>query len=292
MSRNDTYLSLCLEQASLSSLHYRHGCIIVRGGKVIGKGFNGYRSGYHGGALTTGQLSSGSAVKSPAIQALKGKCKKAHARTAVEHRRSLSNPRKPTKTYVAFENQVEGSGGGCLANTLLSMHSEMMAIHSALSLSSVISCQGTARSSQWLQKPSFKLPSRSKRRNRLQRLKAFADAVCAEQAVDSAATLEHGGLSQAQQSRFEAGTILQSGCLRGRLQEGAARSARGVAVESRPCQLYEVPANEAVEESLEVSEQEVPETVSVRPISVQRPSSSSPPPGPHPQCGACPTTTA
>ena len=48
MSRNDTYLSLCLEQASLSSLHYRHGCIIVRGGKFIGKGYNDYRSGFNG----------------------------------------------------------------------------------------------------------------------------------------------------------------------------------------------------------------------------------------------------
>jgi hypothetical protein len=34
--KTDSYLTLCLEQAAKSALHYRHGCIIVRGGKVIG----------------------------------------------------------------------------------------------------------------------------------------------------------------------------------------------------------------------------------------------------------------
>ncbi|KAL8655894.1 MAG: hypothetical protein Q9210_000595 [Variospora velana] len=61
MARNDVYLSLCLEQASLSPLHYRHGCIVVRGGKVIGKGYNDYRSGFNGGAQTNGRLSSAGA---------------------------------------------------------------------------------------------------------------------------------------------------------------------------------------------------------------------------------------
>ncbi|KAL9017485.1 MAG: hypothetical protein Q9185_005198 [Variospora sp. 1 TL-2023] len=61
MARNDVYLSLCLEQASLSPLHYRHGCIVVRGGKVIGKGYNDYRSGFNGGVQITGRLSSAAA---------------------------------------------------------------------------------------------------------------------------------------------------------------------------------------------------------------------------------------
>lgn len=78
---------------------------------------------------------------------------------------------KPRRTYHAFMDQAHGDGVGSLANTPLSMHSEMMAIHSALSLSSVISSQGSARSTQWLQKPCFKLSSRSQRQNRLQQLK-------------------------------------------------------------------------------------------------------------------------
>jgi deoxycytidylate deaminase len=58
--KSDNYLNLCLEQASLSPLHHRHGCIVVKGGKVIGKGYNDYRPGYDGGALKTGQLPKGS----------------------------------------------------------------------------------------------------------------------------------------------------------------------------------------------------------------------------------------
>lgn len=43
--KTDNYLTLCLEQAAKSPLHYRHGCIVVRGGKVIGQGYNDYRPG-------------------------------------------------------------------------------------------------------------------------------------------------------------------------------------------------------------------------------------------------------
>ncbi|MCJ1350569.1 MAG: hypothetical protein MMC33_000550 [Icmadophila ericetorum] len=59
--RTDQYLSICLSEASKSPLHYRHGCIIVAGGKVIGKGFNHYRPGFSSGAFKTGQLSKASA---------------------------------------------------------------------------------------------------------------------------------------------------------------------------------------------------------------------------------------
>lgn len=54
--RTEKYLALCLDQADKSTLHYRHGSIIVRGGKVIGQGYNSYRNGYDGGALKTGKL--------------------------------------------------------------------------------------------------------------------------------------------------------------------------------------------------------------------------------------------
>ncbi|KAL8686034.1 MAG: hypothetical protein Q9218_007392 [Villophora microphyllina] len=121
MSRNDSYLSLCLEQAALSSLHYRHGCIIVRGGKVIGKGYNDYRSGFNGGAQSTGN---GPKLKN-----------QQHYRQQLSEKKKMSSA-----AYVAFQSHSHpvGTGGGVLANTPLSMHSEMMAINSALSLSSAI----------------------------------------------------------------------------------------------------------------------------------------------------------
>ena len=198
MSRNDTYLSLCLEQASLSPLHYRHGCIVVRGGKVIGKGYNDYRSGFNGGAESTGQLGSARAFNGPEKHDWNQKTKKRYPKT------NDACPKFST-TYIAFdsENHPVGTGGGSLANTPLSMHSEMMAINSALSLSSAIACQGTVRSTQWLQKPCFKLPSRSKRQSRLQQLKAYADAVCGD-VQKSSTTSERRGKSSVQQSRFEA----------------------------------------------------------------------------------------
>lgn len=195
MSRNDTYLSLCLEQASLSSLHYRHGCIIVRGGKIIGKGYNDYRSGFNGGAQNTGKLGlHGPKQKNPQ-----------------DNRPQSSGTRnRSAGPYVAFNSQdhAVGTGGSSVANMPLSMHSEMMAINSALSLSSAIACQGTARSTEWLQKPCFKLPSRSKRQSRLQHLKAYADAIF-DHAEEQAAALERRGGSYVQQSRFEASRALQ-----------------------------------------------------------------------------------
>lgn len=61
-----------------------------------------------------------------------------------------------------------------MANTLLSMHSEMMAIHSALA------SLGLARSARSLRKPCFKLPGRGGRRLRLRGLEAYVEAVCAQ----------------------------------------------------------------------------------------------------------------
>ncbi|CAO2647868.1 Nn.00g087900.m01.CDS01 [Neocucurbitaria sp. VM-36] len=72
--KTDNYLNLCLEQAAMSPFRYRHGAIVVRGGKVIGQGFNDYRSGFNGGALKTGRLPR-SSLKGPATAALKNKHK-------------------------------------------------------------------------------------------------------------------------------------------------------------------------------------------------------------------------
>jgi hypothetical protein len=72
--KTDNYLNLCLEQAAKSPLRYRHGAIIVRGGKVIGQGYNDIRDGFDGGALKTGRLSVRS-LDGPAIAQLKKKHK-------------------------------------------------------------------------------------------------------------------------------------------------------------------------------------------------------------------------
>ncbi|CAK7200551.1 hypothetical protein SEUCBS139899_003248 [Sporothrix eucalyptigena] len=61
-TKSDNYLNLCLEQASLSPLTFRHGSVIVKGGKVIGAGFNDYRPGFNGGTLKTGALNSSTSL--------------------------------------------------------------------------------------------------------------------------------------------------------------------------------------------------------------------------------------
>ncbi|PMD64023.1 uncharacterized protein K444DRAFT_660705 [Hyaloscypha bicolor E] len=162
--RNDMYLSLCLAQAELSPLHYRHGSIIVRGGKVIGQGFNNYRPGFDGGALKSGVLLDG-----PAIAELKQRLKsKPKSKNKPDHQQDDA-------TFTPFES----SGCGPHANVNLSMHSEMMAIRSALSLSSgTLSSQTSARSAKCFEKPCFKLPGDSKKRKaRARGLKAYAAAV-------------------------------------------------------------------------------------------------------------------
>ncbi|KAE8452319.1 hypothetical protein EG329_001019 [Mollisiaceae sp. DMI_Dod_QoI] len=163
--RNDIYLSLCLAQAELSPLHYRHGAIIVRGGKVIGQGFNCYTPGFDGGALKSGTLPSNS-TDGPAIAELKERLK---SKPKLKSKSKLDN-QQDSGMFTPFESM----GCGHNANTPLSMHSEMMAIKSALSLSSgTLSSQMSARSAKYFEKPCFKLPSDSKKRkSRAHALKA------------------------------------------------------------------------------------------------------------------------
>lgn len=104
------------------------------------------------------------------------------------------------------------------------MHSEMMAIHSALSLSSgTLSGQTSARAATWLQKPCFKAPGGPKRKQaRLRGLKAYIETVCTE-----AAAAQSGGAKgciagfSLQESRFEARTSQpdQQRCQRQRQQQ-------------------------------------------------------------------------
>jgi len=184
--RNDMYLSLCLVQAELSPLHYRHGSIIVRGGKVIGQGFNNYRPGFDGGALKSGVLPSAS-LDGPAIAELKQRLKsKPKTKNKPDHQQDDG-------TFTPFES----SGCGPHANVHLSMHSEMMAIRSALSLSSgTLSSQTSARSAKCFEKPCFKLPGDSKKRKaRARGLKAYAAAVCAEAATSGTGKAYSGKFS-------------------------------------------------------------------------------------------------
>ena len=199
--RTDSYLSLCLEQASKSSLHYRHGCVVVRGGKVIGQGYNDHRPGFSGSVtLKSGRLANG-ASNSPALMALQ---------------LNNSKPKSQSKQSCYGESPVvmdlastdTSEFGRRLANSPLSMHSEMMAIQSALSLSSNTASYASARSSALLQKPgSFNSPSRGKRKLRLRNLRSYVDTVYGEalaaKASKTAAGMQYGGESQVQASQFE-----------------------------------------------------------------------------------------
>ena len=248
--RTDSYMSLCLEQAALSPLHYRHGAIIVSGGKIIGQGYNHYRPGFDGGALKTGQIASGGFCDGEAIAALKLKKKQKSKKPDQEQQQRsplLSSPSSTTSSseksfFIPFEtthlqgnsSPTNGGGGGYRVNTPLSMHSEMMAIHSALSLSSAISSPGSARSAKLLEKPCFKLPGRGKQRLRLQGLKSYVEAVCGEQtaiinslaAANACGANVHGARLRVQQSRFEGAAYQFDGSERGPGRQGGVQ--RGV----------------------------------------------------------------
>ncbi|KAB2575998.1 hypothetical protein DBV05_g5372 [Lasiodiplodia theobromae] len=130
MTKSDHYLSLCLSQAAHSPLHYRHGCVIVRGGKVIGAGHNDYRPGYDGGALKTGVL--------PKHHP---KPKRKPKKNDGNHHGFQAPPPVPQPaaghTFTPFEEMGRGGGGyGKHATAPFSMHAEMMAIADAVGRSS------------------------------------------------------------------------------------------------------------------------------------------------------------
>lgn len=188
--KTESYLNLCIEQAAKSPLHYRHGAIVVRGGKVIGHGYNDYRPGFNGGALKSGRIAHGT-FDGDAVQELKSKLKKKD-KNKQQYQQSRQ---QSTGTFVPFE----GTGGGHGANQPLSMHSEMMAIYSALSASSTMSSTTFSR-----QKSCFKLPRSDKSKARLRRkvVMSYVAAVCE--------TSTCTGKTQVQECGFEASTS-QSG---------------------------------------------------------------------------------
>lgn len=152
--KTDQYLNLCLDQAALSTLHYRHGCVVVKGGKVIGQGFNDCRPGYDGGSvLKTGVLPKAAANVKP----------------------DKPDPPKHKSDFKTVESIIGNCGGGHHANARLTMHSEMMAINSALS-----SCSTLAANTVSHVKPCFKLCGDSKRKRALQRkaVLSYTQSVC------------------------------------------------------------------------------------------------------------------
>ena len=50
--KSDHYLDRCLAEAALSPLRFRHGAVVVKGGKVLGAGHNDYLPGPRPGALS------------------------------------------------------------------------------------------------------------------------------------------------------------------------------------------------------------------------------------------------
>ncbi|KAK1752589.1 hypothetical protein QBC47DRAFT_416237 [Echria macrotheca] len=167
--KNDQYLNLCLEQAAQSPLHFRHGSIVVKGGKVIGQGFNDYRRGFDGGSLKTGQLPTAAFPFDDAVVEFKRKRKSKRPDPATST--SIS------ATFIPFERV--SAGGGRHANTCLSMHSEMMAINSALAASSTLAASTASHF-----KPCFKLSGRNSKPRRLRggndAVKSYVERVCLE----------------------------------------------------------------------------------------------------------------
>jgi len=141
-------------------------------------------------------------------------------------KRGLKDPQEEdTKTFTPFENM---GGGGKLANTPLSMHSEMMAIHSAISASSTMALSAVS-----YQKPYFKLSGDSKRKSRLRRdaVKAYVETVCKAALAQSVAE-QRSGPSQVQGWRFE-GSASQSGSAGSRVSTQAGQGERSGASEEK-----------------------------------------------------------
>ncbi|KAI1331761.1 hypothetical protein F5Y16DRAFT_422211 [Xylariaceae sp. FL0255] len=181
--KSDQYLTLCIEQAELSSLNHRHGCIIVKGGKVIGKGFNDYRPGFDGGALKTGQLPN-----------------KTDKQKVKSMRKGKTSP-KSFETTVGFL-----ANGHHHTSHSLTMHSEMMAINSALMSSSTKAATALSRF-----KPTTTAThdSKQRRQQRREALRAYASRICYDavvgQALQQHVQRDTGSPSPAE-SRFRAAT--------------------------------------------------------------------------------------
>lgn len=188
--KTDQYLTLCLDQAAQSSLHYRHGCVVVKGGKVIGQGFNDCRPGYDGGSvLKTGVMPKAVAHVKP----------------------DKPDPPKHKSDFKTVESIVGNCGGGHHANARLTMHSEMMAINSALSSRSTLAANTVSHV-----KPCTKLLGDSKRKRALQRkaVLSYARSVCLAtlgQEVQQGAGPVQAGESRVRPSTYRCDDLLSGG---------------------------------------------------------------------------------
>lgn len=191
--KSDSYLNLCVEQARLSPLHHRHGSIVVKGGKVIGQGFNDFRPGYDGGsALKSGVLPK-SAFPLPSVDCAIPNMTPDMSQIKVKASKS---------NFKCFEAVSGNCGAGRHPNTSLSMHSEMMAINSALASSSTLAATNAQRI-----KPNFKLQGDSKRKRELRReaTAAYVRTVClaAARGTDAQQQQQRTGTPQTGEWRFE-----------------------------------------------------------------------------------------
>lgn len=186
--KSDQYLNMCLEQASQSPLRYRHGCVIVRGGKVIGQGFNDFRPGYNGGTLKTGRLPAGSF---PALASISTSS------------RSLANTDltgiSASKTGDSFA-PFAGMAGSHYSNTAFTMHSEMMAVNSVLASLGTLAANAASQC--------LKLPGDAKQRRQV--VREYVERVCREEAdvgqYDQQPKSCNTGLPSPEEWRFEAHT--------------------------------------------------------------------------------------
>lgn len=154
MSSKTNYLDLCLGLAEHSPLHQRHGCVVVKGGKIIGSGFNNHT--LAGGALKTGKMRSSSSY-----DAEMSSC---HDEGA----------------FAAFET----CGG--YSNTPLTVHSEMAAIMDVLQKSTKLSSKTSS-----CEKPANKVSgSKRKTSKKNEAIRVYVERFCEKNFFDSEARIQ------------------------------------------------------------------------------------------------------
>lgn len=161
----------------------------MHGGKVIGQGYNDYRSGFSGGALKTDRLPLRN-QGAPSVATLT-------KRPELKFKFGLEDEEQLTaKTFTPSEHLT---GGGNLTKTPLSMHPEIMAIHFAQSSSNTMVSSAVASD-----KPCSQLLGDSKRKARSRRdaVRSYVETVCKAALVQSTAKSRHGKV-EVQQWRFE-----------------------------------------------------------------------------------------
>lgn len=158
MSSKTNYLGHCLELAERSPLYHRHGCVVVKGGRIIGRGFN--KPSLSGGAVKTGTLRTGGSPSS-----IDAEMKSKHRKSKHKQKDGLPNPFSNNSNPAKQQALDDGASfqpfeaGGGFSNTPLTVHSEMAAIMDVLQKSTTLSSKALS-----CEKPPNKLPG-SKRKD-------------------------------------------------------------------------------------------------------------------------------